>query len=317
MAHLTGFGAALPERVVTNAELAAELAVEEDWIFAASGIRERRYASAGESPADLAHRAAEEALRGAGLAPSELRGVIVGSGTAPRSFPGISADLGARLHASGPAFDVPLASVGGLFALAIAVDMAPRYGPILAVGAEVMSTVLARPPRAKETAILFGDGAGACVVAPGDGEVQVADIRIASDGAYANDLTLLPGEPLRMNGRQVILQANRKLQSAVREIVASSGLTLADVDLFVFHQANRNLLRQVAGGLKIDAAKVFLNLERLGNTSAASLLIALHDAHAQGLLRRGSRVVLAAFGAGFSWGAALLQVGGEARTRER
>ena len=168
MTHLAGFGAALPETVVPSAALATEFGVTEEWILQVSGIRERRRASDGESTGSLAEAAARKALASAGLEPEALGAIVVGSGSAPRRFPGISADLQRRLGVAGiPAFDVPLASAGSLVALALAVDLAPRYGPVLVAGAEVMSRVMERPPRVKETAILFGDGAGACVVTPG------------------------------------------------------------------------------------------------------------------------------------------------------
>jgi 3-oxoacyl-[acyl-carrier-protein] synthase-3 len=311
MAHLAGFGAALPEAVVTNLALAEEFQVTEEWILSVSGIRERRRAAEGESPAALAEIAARKALEGAALSPSGLGAILVGSGSSPRQFPGISADLQRRIGALGiPAFDVPLASAGGLVALALAVDLAPRYGPVLVVGAEVMSRVLDRPPRSKETAILFGDGAGACVVAPGPGPVEVTDARFASDGSLGDDLSLDAGGPLVMNGRTVILQASRKLPAAVRDVLGRAGLSPSDVDLFVFHQANLVLLRQVAKTLGVEESRLFVNVDRYGNTSAASLLIALAEAHGQGLLSPGRRVVLGAFGAGFSWGAALLSVRG-------
>lgn len=314
MTFVAGFGFSVPERVVSNAELAAEFDVTEEWIVSATGIRERRAVAEGETVVDLAEKAARAALVSAGLGAADLGGVLVGTGSSPRRFPGVSADLQRRLGvARGPAFDVPLASVGGLFAFATAVDLAPRHGPFLVVGAEAMSTVMAAPPRVKETAILFGDGAGACVVLPepsrgkvGKPALDVVDVSIASDGAFADDLALDLAGPLRMNGRAVILQANRKLTSAVGEIVARNGLSVSDVDLFLFHQANRNLLRQVGQTLKLDEARVFVNLDRYGNTSSASLFIALAESAASGLLGRARHVVLAAFGAGFSWGAALL-----------
>ncbi|MBL8114714.1 MAG: ketoacyl-ACP synthase III, partial [Acidobacteria bacterium] len=244
---LTGFAHALPERIVTNAELAAEFAVEASWIRDVSGIEERRYAADGDTPATLAHRAALLSLERAGLSPKDLGAIVVGSGSGPRRFPGISASLQKLLGAPGiPALDVPLASVGGLFALALAADLAPRYGPVLVVGSEVMSRVLAIPPRVKETAILFGDGAGSCIVLPSSGPHTLVDARMASDGTYEDDLALPLDGALAMNGRQVILQANRKLQAATTDLVSRSGLTLDDIGLFVFHQANSNLLRQVA-----------------------------------------------------------------------
>jgi 3-oxoacyl-[acyl-carrier-protein] synthase-3 len=308
VAHLLGFGAALPERVVSNDELAEELGVTPEWIVSVSGIEERRRAAVGETPAVLAHSAAGAGLAAAGLAPGDLGAIVVGTGSSPRSFPGVSADLQRLLGAPGiPAFDVPLASAGGLFALALAVDLAPRYGPVLVAGAEVMSTVLDRPPRAKETAVLFGDGAGCCVVAPGDGAVGVVDVRIGSDGSLADDLSLAPGGPLTMNGRTVILQASRKLPQAVRDVTARNGVAVDEIDLFVFHQANLVLLRQVAKSLGVPEEKLLLQVARYGNTSAASVLIALAEAHATGRLSPGTQAVVAAFGAGFSWGAALLR----------
>jgi len=309
MPHLAGFGKALPEGVVANAALAAEFGVTEEWIVSVSGIRERRRADAGETAATLAHRAALGALDQASLAPSDLGAIVLGTGSSPRRFPGVSADLQRLLGAPGiPAFDVPLASAGGIFALALGVDLASRYGPVLVVGAEVMSRLLDRPPRVKETAILFGDGAGACVVRPGRGPVEVADIRIASDGALGDDLSMPAGGPLAMNGRTVILQASRKLPAAVRDLLSRAGLTPADVDLYVFHQANLVLLRQVAKTLGVEESRLVIDVDRYGNTSAASMLIALAGAAEAGRLTPGSRVVLAAFGAGFSWGAALLNV---------
>ena len=309
MAHLAGLGHALPSRVVPSSELAGRLGVTEEWILGACGIRERRWLSGGETAASLALEAARAALGAADLPPGRLGAIVVGTGSAPRSFPGVSADLQRLLDAPGiPAFDVPLASVGGLFALALAVDLCPRTGPVLAAGAEEMSRVLLRAPLAKETAILFGDGAGACVVAPGDGELAVVDVRLGSDGTFADALRLGPDGPLVMDGRTVILQASRKLPAAIRSVLEPRGLAPGDVDLFVLHQANLNLLRGVARSLGVGEEKLFVNVERLGNTSAASVLIALSEASAAGLLRPGSRVVLAAFGAGFSWGAALLHV---------
>lgn len=311
MSHLAGFGAALPETVVSNATLASEFHVPEEWILSVSGIRERRRAADGESPASLAEAASRKALAAAALSPAHLGAIVVGSGSSPRQFPGISADLQRRLGAPGiPAFDVPLASCGSLVALALAVDLAPRYGPVLVAGAEVMSRILDRPPRTKETAILFGDGAGACVVSPGPGAVELTDIRIGSDGALGDDLSLEPGAPLVMNGRTVILQASRKLPAAVQDVLGRAGIRPADIDLFVFHQANLVVLRQVAKTLGVDGSRLFVNVDRYGNTSAASLLIALAEASEQGLVSAGKRIVLGAFGAGFTWGAALLTVRG-------
>jgi 3-oxoacyl-[acyl-carrier-protein] synthase-3 len=233
----------------------------------------------------------------------------VGSGTPSRQFPGISADLQRRLGCPGiPAFDVHLASSGGLVALCLAARLCEGDGPWLVVGAEKMSAIVLRD-LAKETAILFGDGAGAAVVAPSGGGIRILDHLWASDGSFADELSLDFGGALRMNGRAVILQANRKLAGTAKELLARQGLDSAQVDLFLFHQANLNLLQQVGRTLGADPSKVPITLDRYGNTSAASVLIAAAEAQERGLLRPGTLAVMAAFGAGFSWGGLLLRSG--------
>jgi 3-oxoacyl-[acyl-carrier-protein] synthase-3 len=307
MAAILGFGACLPERVVTAEDLAGMLGVEAAWILEACGIRERRWADQ-ETVVDLAEKAGRDALSASGMEPAGLGGIIVGTGTPDRQFPGISALLQARLGCPGiPAFDVHLASSGGLVALCLAARLCDAMGPMLVVGAEKMSAIVQRD-LAKETTILFGDGAGAAVVSSGQGRLGILDCHWGSDGTFAEDLKLEFGEPLHMNGRAVIMQANRKLAGTVQELLKRNGLEPAEVELFLFHQANLNLLRQVAKTLGIDAAKVPITLDRYGNTSAASVLIAAAEAWKEGRFAPGTRAVMAAFGAGFSWGAMLLEV---------
>jgi len=308
MASILGFGACLPERVVTNAELAERLGVETQWILDACGIHERRWAADNESVADLAERAALAALADAGLGPAQLKGIIVGSGTPSRQFPGLSAEVQKRLGCAGiQAFDVHLASSGGLIALCLAAKLCEGIGPILVVAAEKMSDVVQRD-LAKETAILFGDGAGAAVVVPEDGPIEILDHLWASDGTFSDDLSLDFGGALRMNGRTVIMQANRKLTATIQELLERNGIAVPQVDCFLFHQANLNLLKQVGKTLGIDPAKVPITLDRYGNTSAASVLIAAAEAKAEGRFHPGALAALAAFGAGFSWGGMLLRV---------
>ncbi len=307
MAHLAGFGCYLPSRELSNDALAAEFGVDPEWIVDACGIRTRRIADE-ESVADMAVRAATLALESAGLAAKDLRGIVVGTGTPDRQFPGVSAAVQAKLGAPGiPAFDIHLSSVGGLFALAVAAGMCERQGPMLVAASERMSEVMSRPPRVKETAILFGDGAGARIVAPGPGAVEMADLSIQSDATFADDLSLAYSETLRMNGRTVILQAHRKITESVNGLLARNGLTAGDVGLWLFHQANLVLLQQIGKALKIAPERVFINVDRYGNTSSASLFIAAAEARQQGLMRPGY-ALMAAFGAGMSWGSALLKI---------
>lgn len=308
MASILGFGARLPEDVLDNAALGREFGVEPAWILQMCGIETRRVAAPGETVVDLAEGAARDCLERVAMAPADLGGIVVGTGTPHRQFPGVSASLQQRLGVAGiPAFDIHLASVGGFFALATAVELCARYGPILVVGAERMSEVMARPPRSKETAILFGDGAGACIVAPGPGPVSVVDIQMQSDGTFADELSLAFGGTLAMNGRAVILQANRKLRQSLAQLLERNGVAADEVGLWLFHQANLNLLKQMAQGLGIAEERVYLNLPRYGNTSAASILIAAAEAQKEGRFRPG-HAVMAAFGAGMGWGSALLAV---------
>lgn len=308
MASILGFGRFLPEGVLASEALETEFGTGPGWVVGACGIRERRVAGPGETVEELARRASLDCLEKTGFAASDLGGIVVGTGTPSRQFPGVSADLQRELGVAGiPAFDIHLASVGGLFALAAAVDLCPRYGPILVVGAECMTAVMAREPRVKETAILFGDGAGACIVSPERGPLEILDIRIASDASFSEALRMDFSGTLQMDGRTVILQANRKLQSAVADMAAKNGIPLAEVGLFLFHQANLNLLKQVGRALHIPEDKVFINLDRVGNTSAASLLIAASEAWDGGRFKVGETAFMAAFGAGLSWGAALLR----------
>jgi 3-oxoacyl-[acyl-carrier-protein] synthase-3 len=307
MASILGFGAHLPERVVTHEELAAQLGVEPDWILQACGIRERRYAAADETVVDLAEKAARACLARTGFEVASLGGILVGTGTPHRQFPGVSASLQQRLCAPGLALDIHLASSGGFLALCTAAELCRHCGPILVVAAEKMSEVVQRH-LAKETAILFGDGAGACLVSPGEGLLEIQDWLAASDGTFADDLCLEPGGPLVMHGRQVIMQANRKLTGTVKELLTRTGTSAQDIDLFLFHQANLNLLKQVAKGLGIPEDKVFANLETRGNTSAASLFIAASEAQDQGRFQARESGILAAFGAGFSFGALQFRV---------
>jgi 3-oxoacyl-[acyl-carrier-protein] synthase-3 len=308
MAYLRAFGAYLPERVVTNAEMAALAGCEADWIAGVSGIQERRFAGAGETVADMGARAAEECLKRAGLAASELGAVIVASGSSERRFPGPACQVAHKLGLdSVPALDVPMASAGSLFALAMASDLAPSWGNVLVVGAEKMSAVVLGEPVDKNVAVLFGDGAGACLVSPGDGPGRIVASVLASDGAFAESLRLEFSQTLKMDGRTVILQASRKVPRAISQVLKKGARQLADVDVFLLHQANRNLMVRVAQALGVTEDKFYTNILHYGNTSSASLLIAASEWWRESGFRAGSSVVLAAFGAGFHWGAMLVE----------
>jgi 3-oxoacyl-[acyl-carrier-protein] synthase-3 len=204
-----------------------------------------------------------------------------------------------------PAWDLPLASAGALFGMALANSLAARYGTVLVVSAEKMSAISLREPLDRNVAILFGDGAGACLVSAGDGFAAITGEAIHSDGTFAADLRLNWGGPLQMNGRSVILQAGRKLPAAIAEVLARAAIAAADVEVFLVHQANKNLIDRVAQSLGVPADRFYCNIQRFGNTSSASMLIAAAE-YFEGHPMTAKPVVFAAFGAGFHWGAVLL-----------
>jgi 3-oxoacyl-[acyl-carrier-protein] synthase-3 len=300
------FGAYLPERVVTNQEIAARVGVEADWIRNVSGIAERRFAADGEEVEDLAVGAARDCLARAGATAESIGMLIVASGSAARRFPGPAAATGARLGlGSTPCLDLPMASAGSLFGLAVAHTLAPSFGNVLLVGAEKMSAITMREPLDRNSAILFGDGAGACLVGAQSGMAEILGVCLQSDGSFAGDLCSQWDAPLHMNGPVVILQASRKIPAAIQVACLRQGVALASVDSFLMHQANLNLIVRVAGALSVPAERFFSNIHRYGNTSSASMLIAASEWQEAGGFRPGAPVVFAGFGAGFHWGAVL------------
>ncbi|MBI4875616.1 MAG: ketoacyl-ACP synthase III [Acidobacteria bacterium] len=308
MAFLAEFGAYLPERVVPNSEMAALAGCEAEWILSVSGIEERRFAAEGETVAELAVKAAEDCLSRAGVAASELGLVLLASGSAERRFPGPAGEVAARLGLEGvPAIDLPMASAGALFGLHLAARMAAVHGRVLVIGAEKMSGVVLREPREAGIAVLFGDGAGACLVSPDAGRARIVDSLISSDGAFAGDLRLEFGRPLEMNGRVVILQASRKIPRAIGDLLARNSRAASEVGVFLMHQANLNLIVRVAKALEVPPERFYSNIRRYGNTSSASMLIAAAEWSRSEGFRPGIPVVLAAFGAGFHWGAMLVE----------
>ncbi len=308
MAFLKAFGSYLPERVVTNDEIGARVGCDAEWIRNVSGIDERRFARQDESVADLAIRAAEDCLQRARLAAADLGMIVVASGSWERQFPGPAASVAKGLGLEGtPSLDVPMASAGSLFGLSLASRLCASLGPILVIGAEKMSEVVEREPMERGVAILFGDGAGACLVHPSEGFARVVDSGIYTDGAYAEDLKLPFGAPLVMNGRSVILQASRKIPRAIATLLDRHRRRAADVAVFLMHQANQNLIVRVAQALEVAEDRFYSNIARFGNTSSASMLIAAAEWSRCHQLKPGETVCFAGFGAGFHWGALLAE----------
>ena len=305
MAFIKGFGASVPARIVGNEEMARLTGATASWILSVSGIEERRFA-AEETVAELATAAARDCLERCQLAASSISMVIVASGTAERQFPGPALTIAHRLGLTGaPALDLPIPSAGSLFALTLASRLASGYGNILVIGAEKMSPVVLRQPIEPGIAVLFGDGAGACIVSADRGAAEILESAVYSDGAFAEDLSLSFNVPLQMNGRAVIMQASRKIPRVITEVLERGRIAAADVDVFLMHQANQNLIDGVARALTVPCSRFFSNIRRYGNTSAASMLLAAAEWSRTAGFRSGAPVVFAGFGAGFHWGALL------------
>ena len=311
MAFLKEFGSYLPARIVSNNEIGAMVGCDAEWIHNVSGIDERRFASDEESVADLALRAAKDCMEKAGLPASAVKMILVAAGSGERRFPGPAASVAKMLGVEGvPAIDLTMASAGSLFGISLAARLAETVGNILVIGAEKMSNIILRDPMERGIAILFGDGAGACLISPDSGRAEIIDSALYTDGAYSEDLKLEFGCPMEMNGRSVILQASRKIPRAISDLLEKHGRSAKDVGVFLMHQANQNLIVRIAQALGVAEEKFYSNIQRYGNTSSASMLIAAAEWVAAHGFEPGVPVCFAAFGAGFNWGS-LLAVGSE------
>ena len=314
MAYLRALGCYLPSRVVENSEVAPLVGVDAGWLLEATGIEQRRFAAPEESVASLGARAAEACLENAGLAAREVGLVVVASGSGEQRFPGPASAIGAALGIPGtPAIDLPMASAGSLFGLALGARLCRDYGNVLVVGAEIMSRVVRLEPAFRDTAILFGDGAGACLLSEQPGFARVADSILCTDGEFRQALHLDLDAPLAMDGRTIILQAARKLPRVISELLERNQCEPGRVGTFLMHQANLNLITRVARSLGVPEAKFYRNLGRYGNTSSASLLIAAAEWWRETGGSPTEPAVFAAFGAGLNWGA-LLAVPGACAT---
>lgn len=309
MAFLRSLGSYLPARAVDNAELAPMVGADPEWLLRSTGIEERRFAGPEETVATLGIAAARACL--AGIPASEIGLVIVSSGSSEKRFPGPASQIAAAIGAAGkPAIDLPMASAGGLFAIALAAQLAPRYGNVLVVASEVMSRVVRMHPTGRDTAILFGDGAGACLISNATGFAEIVDSVLATDGDFAEALRLDFDAPLYMDGRTIILQASRKLPRVIAEVLERNSMQAGEIGTFLLHQANLNLLTRVAQALEVPAERFYCNIAKYGNTSSASLLIAADEWWRGADKPLKSPVVLAAFGAGLNWGAVVARPAG-------
>lgn len=307
-AAVTGWGSALPTASLDNAALAARLDISEDWIFQRTGIRSRGVVSEGETTSSLAVDACRTALARADLLPDAIDLVIVATATPDYQLPATASIVQAALGCSNAgAFDLNAACSGFLYALAQANALVESgtCRRVLVCGAEALSPIVDYSDA--RSCILFGDGAGAVVVESTVWGGSLGPFVLRSDGAEPELLHVRPDERLiRMDGREVYRRAVEGMTEVLTEVMSRAGVGLDDVDHVVAHQANARIVEAVAARLGMDYGKLVMNIESVGNTSAASIPLALAGAADQGRLAPGDTVALAAFGAGFAWGAGLL-----------
>ncbi|MGL4288994.1 MAG: beta-ketoacyl-ACP synthase III [Phreatobacter sp.] len=315
-----GVGSYLPERVLTNAELSERVDTSDEWIVQRTGIRERHIAAEGETTSDLGLKAAEAALAHAGVAAADIDLILLATSTPDRTFPASATAIQARLGIThGAAFDLQAVCSGFVFAVATA-DKFLRSGShkrALVIGAETFSRILDWEDRG--TCVLFGDGAGAIVLEAQDQPDGITGrgvltTHLRSDGRHTPKLYVDGGPSLtgtvghlRMEGREVFKHAVGMITDVMNDAYAATGTSSADLDWFVPHQANKRIIDASADKLKIAPGKVVMTVDRHGNTSAASIPLALDVAVKDGRIQKGHLVMLEAMGGGFTWGSALIR----------
>jgi len=330
-ARISGTGMYVPDRVVTNDELAQRMDTSDEWIQKRTGIRERRYIEPGTEPSDLALAASKNALEAAGLEPQDVDCIILATLSSQAEFPGTSFFLQERLGVGeAPCFDLRAQCSGFLYSLSVADSFvrAGTYRRVLVVGCEVHSTGIDISTEGRDVAVIFGDGAGAVIVEANEDEENSAEIlavRLHAEGKHAKRLWVeAPGSgftPTRisqehigakkhfpyMEGRFVFKHAVTRMPEVLLETLDAAGLALDDVDQFIFHQANLRINEFVAQQLKIPAEKCSNNIERFGNCSAASIPMLLDGLVRDSTLEKGQLISMTSFGSGFSWTSAVVR----------
>ncbi|MBE7414360.1 MAG: ketoacyl-ACP synthase III [Deltaproteobacteria bacterium] len=318
--RIIGTGSYVPEKVLTNRDLEGMVETSDEWISTRTGIRERRI-SAGETASGMAARAAKAALKAAGLSAKDIDLVVVGTVTAEMAFPSVACLIQAELgiKAGAAAFDVSAACSGFLYAL----DIADRYlrsggaGKALVIGVDKFSNLIDWKDRS--TCVLFGDGAGAAVLSAEKGSRGVLSCRIHSDGRHWDTLYCRASRPdnpfekgneqpyLVMNGNETFKIAVRTMGQAIKEVMEDTGLKPEDISLLIPHQANMRIINAARERLKLPEERVYTNLDRYGNTSAASIPIALDEAVRDGKVKDNDIILFVAFGGGLTWASAAVR----------
>jgi 3-oxoacyl-[acyl-carrier-protein] synthase-3 len=322
-AGIMGVGKYVPEKILTNKELEAMVDTSDEWIVTRSGIRERRIAAPGEATTDLALEASKRALQDAKVEPGDIDLIIVATTTADYMFPAVACiiqnKLGARKAAT---FDMFSGCTGFIYAYAIAAQFinSGMYSRILLVGAETLSRITDYQDRG--TCVLFGDGAGAAVIGPAPEGYGLIHSRLGADGSLWHTLYMPAGGArlpasmetvekrmhyARMSGREIFKFAVKACGEEAMTTLKEAGISINDIDCLILHQANIRIMEAVADRLKVPMDKVFSNIDRLGNTAAASIPIALEEAVSQGKIKHGSNVFFVGFGAGLTWAVGLMR----------
>ncbi len=321
--RIIGVGRGVPKKVLTNADLEKMVDTSDEWITERTGIKERHIAEEGVVTSDMAAEAALDACKKAGVKPEELDAIVLGTVTPDMPFPATAAFVQQKIGAKHcPAFDISAACAGFLFGLGIADSFLHRgvFKRVLVVGTELLSRVTDWTDR--NTCVLFGDAAGAAVLISEEGERGILDLEMKTDGSQAVHLDLPGGGSahpasektiaekmhfVRMNGRQVFTNAVRNMSSASATVLERSGFKSSEVTTVFAHQANMRILEGVSQRTGIELARFFINIQRYGNTSSASIPIALSEAIEQGKVKEGDLLLLTALGAGVSWASALVR----------
>ncbi len=322
-ARIAGTGSFVPPKVLSNQDLERMVETTDEWITTRTGIKERHIAGNGVPSSELAAQASRKALAEAGVPPEEIDLVIVGTVTPDRMFPSTACSLQEKLGTvNGAAFDLSAACSGFIYGLSVASGLIGigAMDKILVVGVETLSKIT--DWRDRNTCVLFGDGAGAAVVVPCELGRGVLATSMGSDGSLGCLLELPGGGSLfpvtqetldsglhfiRMKGNEVFKNAVRAMETVAKDALGKAGVGAGELDLLITHQANLRIIEATAKRLGVDMSRVFVNLHKYGNTSAASVPMALDEARKEGKIEENSLVGLVAFGAGFTWGAAVLR----------
>ena len=323
---IIGLGYSVPENIITNDDLSKIMDTSDEWIQSRSGIKERRWATDNITTSDLAFEASNQAIKNSNIYPSDVDMIIVGTLSSDYFFPGVSTQLQEKLNLKNVgAFDIKAACSAFIYSLSIA-DQYIKTGAartILVVGAEAQSKLIEKSTEGRDVAVLFGDGAGAAILTRSDSESEILSTHLHSDGKHLKDLWMeAPGtnkgswidDPInlskftpKMNGREVFRNAVTRFPEVINEALIANNLDINDVKYIVPHQANYRISEAIAKKLNVKMDKVISNIHKYGNTTAASIPIALAEAVEMKKISTGDIIILAAFGAGFTWASAAIR----------